>query len=57
MGCDLTDQIHMRLVKTKPDYFGLSTEILVTVSYRVGYGHFISCALTINGDRLCGASV
>ena len=57
MGCDLTDQIHMRLVKTKTDYLGLSTEILATVSYRVGYGHFISCALTINGDRLCGASV
>ena len=57
MGCDLTDQIHTRLVKTKLDYFGLSTEILAIVSYRVGYGHFISCALTINGDRLCGASV
>ena len=57
MGCDLTDQIHAQLVKTKPDYFGLSTEILAIVSHRVGYGHFISCALTINGDRLCGASV
>ena len=57
MDCDLTDQIHTRRVKTKPDYFGLSTEIFAIVSYRVGYGHFISCALTINGDRLCGASV
>ena len=57
MGCDLTDQSHTRLVKAKWDYFGLSTEILAIVSYRVGYGHFISCALTINGDRLCGASV
>ena len=57
MDCDLTDQIHTRRVKTNPDYFGLSAEILAIVSYRVGYGHFISCALTINGDRLCGASV
>ena len=57
MDCDLTDKIHTQLVKTKPDYFGLSTEILAIVSHRVGYGHFISCALTINGDRLCGASV
>ena len=57
MDCDWTDKIHTRLDKTKPDYFGLSTEILAIVSHRVGYGHFISCALTINGDRLCGASV